>query len=247
MKRLVALAAAAVLLAPAAPAFGKEQLRAVSVCGPELCNIVRDTRLVADLERLFSSGKRTHPPALESFYGVDTVTSGGATGAGEFLPAAGVLRWRPPSGEPRWLALPDRVAASLRTAGGGASPYEPAVTHATADGNPAEDAAGYARLFDDMQQATPPSGETIPLVLRFRAVGRRPWPARYRYDPSTDTLVSEGRAMRVNDETASMIERDAGLAGGADGTPRWALAGAVAAGLAAAALAARRARRRPTR
>jgi hypothetical protein len=248
MKRLVAMAAAALLLAPAAPAFGKEQLRAVSVCGPELCNIVRDTALVADLDRLFTSGQRTGPPPLESFYGVDTVMSGGATGAGEFLPAAGVLRWRPPSGEPRWLALPSRVAASLRTAGRGAGPYEPAVIGATAGGKAAKDAAGYADLFDDVQQAAPPSGETIPLVLRFRSVGRRPWPARYRYEPSTNTLVAEGRAMRVSDETASLIERDAGLAGGGDGTPRWALAGAVAAGLAAAALAARRGvRRRPMR
>lgn len=247
MKRLVAMATAALLLAPAAPAFGKDQLRALSVCGPELCNIVRDTGLITDLDRFFASGERTGPPPLESFYGVDTVTSGGATGAGEFFPAAGVLRWRPPSGEPRWLALPTRVAASLRRAGAGAGPYEPGVTHATAGGKPAKDAAGYADIFDDVQEATSPSGETIPLVLRFRAVGRSPWPARYRYAPSTDTLVSEGRAMRVSNETASLIERDAGLAGGGQGTPRWALAGFVAAGLAAAALVARRARRRPTR
>lgn len=245
MKRLVAMAAAALLLAPAAPAFGKEQLRALSVCGPELCNIVRDTGLIADLDRLFASGERTGPPPLESFYGVDTVTSGGATGAGEFFPAAGVLRWRPPSGEPRWLALPTRVAASLRRAGAGAGRYEPGVTHATAGGKPAKDAGGYADLFDDVQEATPPSGETVPLVLRFRAVGRRPWPTRYRYEPSTDTLVSEGRAMRVSNETASLIERDAGLTVGGEGTPRWALAGAVAVGLAAAAFVARRARRRP--
>jgi hypothetical protein len=247
MKRLVAFAAAALLLAPAAPAFGKEELRALSVCGPELCNIVRDTGLIAELDRFFASGERTGPPPLESFYGVDTVTSGGATGAGEFFPAAGVLRWRPPSGEARWLALPTRVAASLRRAGAGAAPYEPGITHATADGKPAKDAAGYADLFDDVQAATSPSGETIPLVLRFRAVGRSPWPARYRYAPSTDTLVSEGRAMRVSNETASLIERDAGLAGDGGGTSRWAFAGAAAVGLAAAAFVARRARRRPMR
>ncbi|MBA2567982.1 MAG: hypothetical protein H0V11_01410 [Actinobacteria bacterium] len=249
MKRLVAMAAAALFLAPAAPAFGKGQLRAVSVCGPELCNIVRDTKLVADLEGLLylNSGELTGPPPLEPFYGVDTVTSGGATGAGEFFPEAGVLRWRPPSGEARWLALPNRVAASLRTAGRGAGPYEPAVTHATAGGKSVDGAAGYTHLFDDVQMATPPSGETIPLVLRFRAVGRRPWPLRYRYEPSTDTLVSEGRAMRVSGQTASMIERDAGLAGSGGGTPRWAFVGAVAAALAAATLAARRARRRPMR
>ena len=247
MKRLVATAAAALLLAPAAPAFGKEELRALSVCGPELCNIVRDTGLIAELDRFFASGERTGPPALESFFGVDTVTSGGATGAGEFFPTAGVLRWRPPSGEPRWLALPTRVAASLRRAGAGAAPYEPGVTHATAGGKPAKDAAGYVDLFDDVQEATPPSGETIPLVLRFRAVGRRPWPVRYRYEPSTDTLVSEGRAMRVSNESASLIEQDAGLSGGGEGTSRWALAGFVAVGLVAAASVARRVRRRPTR
>ena len=50
MKRLVAIAAAALLLAPAAPAFGKEELRALSVCGPVLCNIVRDTALIAELD-----------------------------------------------------------------------------------------------------------------------------------------------------------------------------------------------------
>jgi hypothetical protein len=247
MKRLVALAAAALLLAPAAPAFGKEELRALSVCGPELCNIVRDTGLIAELDRFFASGERTVPPPLESFYGIDTVTSGGATGAGEFFPAAGVLRWRPPSGEARWLALPTRVAASLRRAGAGAAPYEPGVAHATAGGRPAKDPAGYADLFDDVEEATPPSAETIPLVLRFRAVGRRPWPTRYRYAPSTDTLLSEGRAMRVSSETATLIERDAGLAGSGGGTSRWALAGFFAAGLAAVGFAARRARRRPMR
>ena len=247
MKRLVAMAAAALLLAPAAPAFGKEELRALSVCGPELCNIVRDTGLIADLDRFFASGERTGPPPLESFYGIDTVTSGGATGAGEFFPTAGVLRWRPPSGEARWLDLPTRVAASLRRAGAGAGPYEPGVTHATVGGKPAKGAAGYADLFDDVQASTPPSGETIPLILRFRAVGRSPWPARYRYAPSTDTLVSEGRAMRVSDETASLIERDAGLAGGGEGTSRWALAGFFAAGLAAVAVLARRGRRRTMR
>ncbi len=247
MKRLVATAAAALLLAPAAPAFGKEELRALSVCGPELCNIVRDTGLIADLDRFFVSGERTAPPPLESFWGVDTVTSGGATGAGEFFPASGVLRWRPPSGEPRWLALPTRVAASLRRAGAGAGPYDPVVTHATVGGKPAKDAAAYADLFADVQEATPPSGETIPLVLRFRAVGRCPWPARYRYAPSTDTLVSEGRAMRVSNESASLIEQDAGLSGGAEGTSRWTLVGFVAVGLVAAASVARRVRRRPTR
>lgn len=247
MKRLVATVAAALLLAPAAPALGKEELRALSVCGPELCNIVRDAGLIADFDRFFASEERTGPPPLESFWGVDTVTSGGATGAGEFFPTAGVLRWRPPSGEPRWLPLPTRVAASLRRAGAGAGRYEPGVAHATADGKPARDAAGYADLFDEVQEATPPAGETIPLVLRFRAVGRSPWPKRYRYAPSTDTLVSEGRAMRVSNETASLIERDAGLTGGGGGTSRWAFAGFAAAGLAAAAFAARRARRRPTR
>ena len=247
MKRLVAMAAAALLLAPAAPAYGKEELRALSVCGPVLCNIVRDTGLIADLDRFFASEKRTAPPPLESFYGVDTVSSSGATGAGEFFPAAGVLRWRPPSGEARWLALPTRVAASLRRAGAGAGPYEPGVKQATAGGNPAKDAAKYADLFDDVQEATPPAGETIPLVLRFRAVGRSPWPKQYRYAPSTDTLVSEGRAMRVSNETASLIERDAGLAGTEGGTSRWAFAGFAAAGLAAAAFAAKRVRRRPTR
>ena len=98
-----------------------------------------------------------------------------------------------------------------------------------------------------MQEATPPSGETIPLVLRFRAVGRSPWPARYRYAPSTNTLVSEGRAMQVSNETASLIERDAGLAAGGEGNSRWALAGFVAVGLVAAASVARRVRRRPMR
>jgi hypothetical protein len=244
MKRLVATAAAALLLAPAAPAYGKEELRALSVCGPVLCNIVRDTGLIADLDRFFLSEKRTGPPPLESFYGVDTVSNSGATGAGEFFPAAGVLRWRPPSGEPRWLALPTRVAASLRRAGAGAGPYEPGVKQATAGGKPAKDAAKYADLFDDVQEATPPSGETIPLVLRFRAVGRSPWPVRYRYAPSTDTLVSEGRAMRVSRETASLIERDAGLAGGGEGTPRWAFAGFLTAGLVVAAFVARRVRAR---
>lgn len=241
------MAAAALFLAPAAPASGKEELRALSVCGPELCNIVRDTGLIADLDRLFASDERTGPPPLESFYGVDTVTSGGATGAGEFFPAAGVLRWRPPSGEPRWLALPTRVAASLRRAGAGAGPYEPGVAQAKVGGKPAKDAAGYAHLFDDAEEAVPSSGQTIPVVLRFRAVGRSPWPSRYRYAPATDTLVSEGRAMRVSGKTATLIERDAGLAGGGEGTPGWALAGVVAAGLAAAALVARRARRRPMR
>lgn len=247
MKRLVVIATAALLLAPAAPAFGKEELRALSVCGPELCNIVRDTGLIAELDRFFASGERTGPPPLESFYGVDTVTSGGATGAGEFFPTAGVLRWRPPAGEARWLALPTRVAASLRRAGAGAAPYEPGVAQASAGGKTAKDAAGYADLFDDVEEADPPTGETIPLVLRFRAVGRSPWPARYRYAPSTDTLVAEGRAMRVSNETASLIERDAGLGGGAEGTSRWALAGVFAAGLAAVGFAARRARRRSMR
>ena len=244
MKRLVAMAAAALLLAPAAPAYGKEELRALSVCGPVLCNIVRDTGLIADLDRFFASEKRTVPPPLESFYGVDTVSNSGATGAGEFFPAAGVLRWRPPSGEARWLAVPTRVAASLRRAGAGAGPYEPGVKQATAGGKPAKDAAKYEDLFDDVQEATPPAGETIPLVLRFRAVGRSPWPQRYRYAPSTNTLVSEGRAMRVSNETASLIERDAGLAAGGEGTPRWAFAGFLTAGLVIAAFAARRVRAR---
>ncbi len=52
--------------------------------------------------------------------------------------------------------------------------------------------------------------------------------------------------MRVSNETASLIERDAGLAGGGEGTPRWAIAGFVAVGFAAAAFFTRRARRRPT-
>lgn len=245
MKRLVAVAAATLLLAPAAPAFGKDRLSAVSVCGPVLCNIARNPALVADLEKFLASEQRTGPAPVGPYFGVDTVMTGGSTEGGEFFPASGVLRWRSSSGQARWLALPVRVAAALRTTGGGAGPYEPEVTHATVGGKAAEDAAGYAHLFDDLQQAKPPSGETIPLVLRFRAVGRRPWPARYRYAPSTDTLVSEGRAMRVSGETATLIERDAGLAGSGGGTPRWALAGAVAAGLAAAAFAARRARRRP--
>jgi hypothetical protein len=247
MKRLVALAAAALLLAPAAPAFGKEQLRAVSVCGPELCNIARDPALIVDLEKLFASGEQTEPAPIEPFYGVDSIMIGGETGAGEFFPKSGILRWRPPTGEPSWLPLPERVAAGLRTTGRGAEPYQPGVTEATIGGMAAGDAAGYAALFDGVEPASSPTGETIPLALRFRKVGRSPWMGRYRYEPSTDTLVSEGRAMRVSNETASMLERDAGLAGSGGGTPRWALAGAVAAGLAAAALAARRARRRPMR
>jgi hypothetical protein len=247
MKRFVAMVAAALFLASAAPAIGKERVSAVSVCGPVLCSIARNPALIADLEKMFASERRTDPAPVGPFFGVDTVMTGGSTEGGEFFPASGVLRWRPSSGEARWLALPVRVASALRTTGGGAGPYEPAVTHATAGGKAANDAAGYAHVFDDLQQATLPSGETIPLVLRFSAVGRRPWPARYRYDPSTDTLVSEGRAMRVSGETASLIERDAGLAGGGGGTPRWAVAGAVAVGLAAAALAAKRARRRPMR
>jgi len=244
MKRLVAMAAAALLLAPAAPAFGKERLRAVSVCGPVLCNIARDPALVADLEKFFASEQRTDPAPVGPFFGVDTIMTGGSTGAGEFFPASGVLRWRPPSGEARWLVLPERVAASLRTTGGGAGPYEPAVTHATADGKAAADAAGYGHLFDGIKHASMPAGETIPLALDFKKVGRRPWPGRYRYEPFTDTLVAEGRAMRVGGSTASMIERDAGLVGSGEGTSRWALAGFLAAGLAGAALAARRVRAR---
>ncbi|MBA2568532.1 MAG: hypothetical protein H0V11_04210 [Actinobacteria bacterium] len=247
MKRLVAMAAAALLLAPAAPAFGKGQLRAVSVCGPELCNIARDPGLVLDLERLFASGQKTDPAPIEPFYGVDSIMSGGATGAGEFFPKSGILRWRPPQGEPRWFALPERVAAGLRTTGRGAEPYQPGVTEATVGGKASRDSAGYVALFDGAEPASAATGETIPLSLRFRKVGRSPWAGRFQYEPSTDTLVSEGRAVRVSRDVASMIERDAGLAGGGGGTPRWALAGAVALGLAAAAFAARRARRRPMR
>jgi len=248
MKRLVAMTVAALLLAPAAPAFGKEQLRAVSVCGPELCNIARDPALIVDLEKLFASGQKTDPAPIEPFYGVDSIMFGGDTGAGEFFPKSGILRWRPPTGEPSWLALPERVAAGLRTTGRGAEPYQPGVTGATVGGKAAADATGYDALFDGAEPVSAPTGETIPLALRFRKVGRSPWAGTFRYSPSTDTLVSEGRAMRVSDETASLIERDAGLARGGEGTPRWALASAVAAGLAAAALAAsRRVRRRPRR
>ena len=246
MKRLVATAAVALFLVPVAPASAKQKLLAVSVCGPVLCNIARDPRLVAELEKVFSSDQRTDPVAVGPFFGVDTIMTGGATGAGEFFPASGVLRWRPPSGEGRWLILPERVAASLRTTGGGAGPYEPAVTHATAAGKAADDAAGYGHLFDDVERTSMPAGETIALALDFKKVGRRPWPGRYRYQPSTDTLVAEGQAMRVSGSTASMIERDAGLVG-SEGSSRWALAGFLAAGLGAAALAARRARRRPKR
>ena len=167
MKRLVATAAVALLLAPAAPAFGKEELRALSVCGPVLCNIVRDTGLIADLDRFFASEQRTGPPPLESFYGVDTVTSGGATGAGEFFPAAGVLRWRPPSGEARWLALPTRVAASLRRAGAGAGPYEPGVAEATAGGKPAKDAAEYAGPLRRPARGDAPCGRDDPTRPAF--------------------------------------------------------------------------------
>jgi hypothetical protein len=99
---------------------------------------------------------------------------------------------------------------------------------------------------DDVERTSMPAGETIALALDFKKVGRRPWPGRYRYEPSTDTLVAEGQAMRVSGSTASMIERDAGLVG-SEGSSRWALAGFLAAGLGAAALAARRARRRPKR
>ena len=244
MKRLVATAAAALLLAPAAPAFGKERLRAVSVCGPILCNIARDPSLVANMEKLFASEQRTDPAPVGPFFGVDTIMTAGSTGAGEFFPASGVLRWRPPSGKARWLILPERVAAALRTTGGGAGPYQPAVTHATAGGKAADDAAGYRHLFDDVEQASMPAGETIPLALDFKKVGRRPWPGRYRYEPSTNTLVAEGQALRVSGSTASMIERDAGLAGSGEGTSRWAFAGFLAAGLAAAAFVARRVRAR---
>ena len=249
MKRLVAMAAAALLLAPAAPAFGKEELRALSVCGPVLCNIVRDTGLIADLDRFFASEKRTGPPPLESFFGVDTVIEQRSNGRRGVLPGSrGCCGGaRPPARHDGW-PCPTRVAASLRRAGAGAGPYEPGVTQATAGGKPAKDAAGYADLFDDVQEATPPAGETIPLVLRFRAVGRRPWPKRYRYAPSTNTLVSEGRAMRVSNETASLIERDAGLAGGGEGTSRWALRRLCSPPASPPPrFVARRVRRRPTR
>lgn len=73
MKRLVAVAAATLLLAPAAPAFGKDRLSAVSVCGPVLCNIARNPALVADLEKLLASEQRTGPAPVGPYFGVDTV------------------------------------------------------------------------------------------------------------------------------------------------------------------------------
>ena len=243
MKRLVVLLAGAALAA-AAPAAGADRLRAVSVCGPELCNIARDPALVADMERLLASRSSTGPAPIEPFFGVDTITIGGAAGAGEFFPERNVLRWRPPSGPARWIPLPERIAASLRTTGRGAEPYQPGILAARVDGRPADDPGKYTALLTGLESERGAVEATVPLTLRFRKVGRRPWPARFRYAPSADTLVIEGRRYKVDGETAKLIERDAGLGGGGSGDARWALAGALVAALAAGAIAARRRARR---
>ena len=42
------------------------------------------------MEKLFASEQRTVPAPVGPFFGVDTIMTGGSTGAGEFFPASGV-------------------------------------------------------------------------------------------------------------------------------------------------------------
>jgi hypothetical protein len=124
MRRIAVVAAAlALLFAPAAQAT---RLRAVGICGPDRCQASNRAGLLRALEAVIDGHEASKPrPPAESFYLVDMLSTRGVLGKAAFLPAAGILYWRPRPGDDRWILLPSGAAALMRAGAAGAQPYDP--------------------------------------------------------------------------------------------------------------------------
>jgi hypothetical protein len=125
MRRLaLAVAALALVLPPAADAT---RLRAVGICGPDRCLASTRANLLRELEIVVDGNAPSTPrPADSSFYVVDMLSAkGGVLGKAAFLPADGILYWRPKPGDDRWIELSSRASALMRASAAGAAPYEP--------------------------------------------------------------------------------------------------------------------------
>lgn len=204
---------AAVALAPTAAAKGPVALQ---VCGATGCKTIRDDFSGGGPNRGPISGilnsdmldfAASPPPA--AYYRVELKADWIERDPAFYVPAAGVLRVGS-----NWLALPDRVAASMRAVTRRLAPWPPpALTRVLVNGRPVPDPAPYAALLGSLPEADklPTAARYLTIVLR--ADRPSPWTSvrPLEYFPRSDLLHRYVEWLEVPAAIARRIERDAGL------------------------------------
>lgn len=221
MKKLVALAAAAVgLFALSAPAQAKEIL-SLKVCGASGCVKSTDPNVLAGWEGGNQDPAQVWQTTPAGYYKV--IVGFGDQGklvAAEpayWLPGRNLMRFIGQSGYPWWKLFPAQVTM-LRTVAGDLSPLTPTLSRATVGGKTVTDPSSYLRLLGKFREVTvlPQTAHRKTVRIVLHAPAANPWihsTLGFRYLPKTRLLVRDGLAYRVPKRMARRLMRRVSLVG----------------------------------
>jgi hypothetical protein len=259
VKRLIVLAAAAAaLLAVAAPANAKN-ISELALCGPGGCAKITDPSLIATWAE-GPAPQSAGPAPIGAFYRFD-VTVTGAPGEkfddgktsmtwSEWYvprPHSALIRGTDESDLAAWTRVQPKLYDAFSAALRGVDPYPaPEIVSATVGGAPAADPASYARLFEPSWKPSTNRPATGWKKIRLRSASPSPWTDGKNvllYSPRRKVLSRDGRLVKVPGSLAGALEHRRSLArSGSRAHVELGAAGIVAA-LAAGVLVAYRRRR----
>jgi hypothetical protein len=246
MRKLVVLAALAVLAAPANAAA--KEISAAKICGPSSC--VTSTDKGALMQLMASSAPVSAPPGPAPYLKLTfqvTEPGHGLVGGWDawFVPSAGILSTRGEFGSPQWSTVDAKTVAFLKTAAATVDPFPaPRFTRVLYGTRPARDPNSYRVLFDSRWPVVFDSAsDWKPITIVASA--HNPWTdgLQLLYSPKGNVLWRGVDRFRVPSRIAANIEGRRSLAAAAPKPNRawaWALGAAAVFGLAAAAVVRRR-------
>ncbi len=219
MRNWIAAGGALVGASLVVPAAGAKEIGAVEVCGASACR-----EIGASAARAFGAGPYgTSSPVSEvpaaspqSYYVVRFYARDGRrlfeAFRSYFVAAPGLLRPEDERGQAQaWGRAGARQAAALRRATRGLDPYAPPrLTSVRVGAHPSREPAAYASLLGLRRlPGSPPTGRSIYITLHWR--GRNPWSAQelFVYYPRQRILFGANGYVRVPEELAVGIEREA--------------------------------------
>lgn len=240
MKRLIALAAAALLASPAV-AFAKGPIDAASACGTDGCSAVTvppEAKTPDGMLLVFGSAPSTRPSpgpyyrlkittgheAIDLFYRDGKVTDGSSAA---------------------WSAVSEPLRSAIDRALAAHTAYDYRISGVLVDGRASSHPGAFAAAFGDLPQAA--SARAISMHadrwVTVEVLGHSPWTSlTLYYDPAAgaiSTIASSERWLQAPAAMRAELDRLAGhrrsAVSSSGGWPGWQLWAGLAAALAAAA------------
>ncbi len=163
-----------------------------------------------------SFGASASPPPLDDYYEVTVhyyeIDGDDPPGRGFFVPAAGLLRIRPPTspGPSIWLPTTPQVAAALDRVTRGLDPFpSPELTRVFVGTEEAADPKAYARLYGRFPRAPEVDASAPRRAIVLRSGRPSPWTdgsANLDYVPGGGVLVREGEVVRPPSDVLTLLE-----------------------------------------